>query len=187
MTNRITDGLIHKAPDVCGGEACVGNRRMPVWCLVVAKRAGAKDEDLRTRFGCAPLSLEELQAAWMYAREHAREIEDAIHRNERLACDITIAQEFAATRMHRPVAQFFEDGLICKTPGVCGGEACVHNYRITVWALVFDRGMGLTDEEIASRFASPLTLEQVHAAFAYYKAHKDEVDDAIYRNVHADI
>ena len=38
---------------------------------------------------------------------------------------------------------------IQKTPGVCGGEACVGETRLVVWMLVEARRAGYTDTEIA--------------------------------------
>ena len=35
-----------------------------------------------------------------------------------------------------------------KTPGVCGGRACVRNTRITVWGVVNSRRLGAADEQI---------------------------------------
>lgn len=40
---------------------------------------------------------------------------------------------------------------IQKTPGVCGGEACVAGTRIAVWMLVEARRAGCKDEEILER------------------------------------
>ncbi|TAE47654.1 MAG: DUF433 domain-containing protein, partial [Oscillatoriales cyanobacterium] len=35
-----------------------------------------------------------------------------------------------------------------KTPGVCGGDACVGNTRIQVWVLVGYRRLGCSDAEL---------------------------------------
>jgi uncharacterized protein (DUF433 family) len=35
-----------------------------------------------------------------------------------------------------------------KTPGVCGGRACIRNTRITVWGVVNSRRLGAADEQI---------------------------------------
>jgi hypothetical protein len=37
---------------------------------------------------------------------------------------------------------------VSKTPGVCGGDACIHATRATVWGLVEWRRLGLSDAEI---------------------------------------
>jgi hypothetical protein len=41
--------------------------------------------------------------------------------------------------------------LIPKTPGVCGGDACIKDSRIMVWLLVSMKQAGKTDEAILSR------------------------------------
>lgn len=73
--------LIRKTPNVLGGEARIGNRRIAVWMLVRAKQLGMSDEEIRTRYQ-QPLTETELAAAWQYYRDHTEEIEGAIRRNE---------------------------------------------------------------------------------------------------------
>jgi uncharacterized protein (DUF433 family) len=53
--------------------------------------------------------------------------------------------------------------LIRKTPGVCGGAACVRDTRITVWGLEEWRRVGLADEEILQRVEG-LTRDDLAAA-----------------------
>ncbi|VTU00859.1 protein containing duf433 : Putative uncharacterized protein OS=Coleofasciculus chthonoplastes PCC 7420 GN=MC7420_1492 PE=4 SV=1: DUF433 [Gemmataceae bacterium] len=71
--------LVRKTPGVCGGRACVGNRRIAVWMLVEARTAGISDETLLTDYD-PPLTRTELDAAWRYAaanpEEVARDIRD---------------------------------------------------------------------------------------------------------------
>jgi uncharacterized protein (DUF433 family) len=57
---------------------------------------------------------------------------------------------------------------ITKSPGRCGGEACVGDSRITVWGLVESRALGMSDETIL--------------AFEYAAAHKEEIERAIAEN-----
>jgi uncharacterized protein (DUF433 family) len=66
---------VRKTPGVCGGRACVGMRRLPVWSLVTSSRLGVPDDELLTYFCTTPLSREELDAAWEYYRHNALEIE----------------------------------------------------------------------------------------------------------------
>src|SRR5438477_1220123 len=47
--------------------------------------------------------------------------------------------------------------LIRKTPGVCGGRACVGNRRIAVWMLVEARDLGIRDEQFLTDYEPPLT------------------------------
>jgi type III restriction enzyme len=71
-----------------------------------------------------------------------------------------------------------EPSRINKTPGVCGGEACIRDTRHTVAGLVEWRRLGLSDEGILQRHPD-LTLDDLQAAWAYYEAHKAEIDDAL--------
>ena len=40
---------------------------------------------------------------------------------------------------------------IFRTPGVCGGEACIRDTRHTIWGLVESQRLGLSDLEILDR------------------------------------
>jgi type III restriction enzyme len=65
-----------------------------------------------------------------------------------------------------------------KTPGVCGGSACIRNTRITVWGLVNSRRLGAADEQILENIVG-LTPEDIQAALDYYRKHPAEIDDDI--------
>ena len=74
--------------------------------------------------------------------------------------------------------------LIVSNPDVRGGQPCVAgtSLRVTdiVMASVFhDR----TPDQIASDYA--ISLAQVHAALAYYYAHKDDLDDLMREQIRA--
>jgi uncharacterized protein (DUF433 family) len=71
---------IKKTPGVCGGDACVGNTRIPVWVLIGYRRLGCSDAEL---FKCYPhLTAADLVNAWAYADAYPEEIEAAIRENE---------------------------------------------------------------------------------------------------------
>src|SRR5689334_7840013 len=70
---------------------------------------------------------------------------------------------------------------ITKTPGVCGGKACVAGHRIRVLDIVlWHEKRGLSPEEILTVFPS-ITLADVYAALAYYLDHRDDVEEEIRR------
>jgi uncharacterized protein (DUF433 family) len=71
-----------------------------------------------------------------------------------------------------------EPSRINKTPGVCGGEACIRNTRHTVAGLVEWKRLGLTDERILEHHPD-LTLDDLAAAWSYYESHTAEVDAAV--------
>jgi uncharacterized protein (DUF433 family) len=66
-----------------------------------------------------------------------------------------------------------------KTPGVCGGKACIAGTRIRVLDIVGLRQRGFEPEEMLRVYAVPLTLAQVHAALAYYYDHPEEIEASI--------
>ena len=73
------------------------------------------------------------------------------------------------------------DGLIRKTPGVMGGEACIRSTRIPVWVLVGYRKLGVADDHLLE-FYPTLTRDDLNAACSYYPDHAAGIDDAIRRN-----
>ena len=68
-----------------------------------------------------------------------------------------------------------------KTPGVCGGDACIRKTRHTVWGLVEWRRLGLSDVEILDRHPD-LTAADLDVAWKYDEQHREEIDRAIREN-----
>ena len=73
------------------------------------------------------------------------------------------------------------EAVIRKTPGVCGGDACIRRSRIMVWLLVAFRRDGTTDAEILANYPT-LTPEDLAAAWEYDRLHPMEIEDAIRAN-----
>jgi uncharacterized protein (DUF433 family) len=73
---------------------------------------------------------------------------------------------------------------IQKTPGVCGGDACVRNTRITVHGLVHYRQFGLSDQRILE-VVQGLTPDDLALAWGYYACHPAEIEEAIRINEEA--
>lgn len=67
------------------------------------------------------------------------------------------------------------------TPGVCGGEPCIVRTRIPVWTLVQARRLGTTDADILRSYPT-LRAEDLANAWAYSRAHRDEIDQQIHDN-----
>lgn len=64
---------------------------------------------------------------------------------------------------------------ITRTPGVCGGKACIAGSRIRVQDVyVWHELQGKSPDEIVSSFPQ-LTLADVYAALAYFWDHRDEI------------
>jgi len=71
--------------------------------------------------------------------------------------------------------------LISKREDRCGGDACIRDLRIPVWAVVNYRRLGASDSEILRAYPS-LQPADLTAAFEYADAHADEIEAAIRRN-----
>ena|SRR2546430_17389837 len=71
---------IYSTPGVAGGDACIGNTRIPVWLLESHRRAGLSDVDLRKTY--PSLKETDLTNAWAFARAHSDEMTRLIRENE---------------------------------------------------------------------------------------------------------
>jgi uncharacterized protein (DUF433 family) len=72
---------IQKTPGVCGGDACIGQTRIPVWLLISYRRQGASDAHILE--GHPDLSAADLLNAFAYAEVHIDEIDRAILEQEK--------------------------------------------------------------------------------------------------------
>ncbi len=70
---------------------------------------------------------------------------------------------------------------IIRTPGVCGGRACIEGTRMPVWSLVYHRFLGFTDWEILFNFPT-ISPGDLKNAWRYYEANKAEIDEDIRQN-----
>jgi uncharacterized protein (DUF433 family) len=70
---------------------------------------------------------------------------------------------------------------IIKTPGVCGGAACITNTRIPVWTIVEARSLGYSEADLLTSYPS-LTATDLPQAWIYAAAHPEEIATAIQVN-----
>ena len=71
---------------------------------------------------------------------------------------------------------------ITKTPGVCGGKACLAGTRVRVMdVVIWHERLGWSADEIVAQIPGT-TLSDVHAALAYYFDHREEIEQDIRRN-----
>jgi len=63
---------------------------------------------------------------------------------------------------------------ISKTPGICGGKACIAGHRIRVLDIALLHDAGLTPQQIAEEYPS-ISLADVFAAIAYYLDNSQEI------------
>ncbi|NER97110.1 MAG: DUF433 domain-containing protein [Symploca sp. SIO1B1] len=66
---------------VCGGDACIGKTRIPVWGLVSLRYQGASDA--RILEGYPQLTAADLVNAWAYAEAYPEEIEEALREEDK--------------------------------------------------------------------------------------------------------
>ena len=71
-----------------------------------------------------------------------------------------------------------------KTPGVCGGAACIVRTRIPVWGLVQAQRLGMSDAELLAWYPA-LQAVDLKNAWAYFGTHREEVEEQIRRNEEA--
>jgi uncharacterized protein (DUF433 family) len=76
-----------------------------------------------------------------------------------------------------------EDALsgIQTSPEVCGGDPRITGTRIPVWLLVLARRLGTSEAEILRAYPS-LRAEDLTNAWAYHRAHRDEIEQQILDN-----
>lgn len=67
------------------------------------------------------------------------------------------------------------------TPGVCGGEPCIVRTRIPVWLLEQARRLGATEADLLRGYPN-LRAEDLTNAWAYVRAHRDDIDRQIEEN-----
>ena len=66
-------------------------------------------------------------------------------------------------------------------PGTCGGEPRIVRTRVPVWVLVQARRLGMSEAELLSSYPT-LRAEDLANAWAYYRSHRDEIDEQIAEN-----
>ncbi len=68
-----------------------------------------------------------------------------------------------------------------KTPGVCGGSACIAGKRITIWGLVEARRLGYSEADLLTSYPS-LSATDLANAWAYAEAFSEEIETEIREN-----
>ena len=66
-------------------------------------------------------------------------------------------------------------------PDVCGGEPCIVRTRIPVWLLVQARLLGTSEADLLKAYPT-LRAEDLANAWAFYRAHREEIEQQIQDN-----
>jgi len=69
-------------------------------------------------------------------------------------------------------------------PDVCSGEPCIVRTRIPVWVLVQSRRLGISEADLLRSYPT-LRAEDLANAWAYYRTHRDEIQQQIRENEEA--
>jgi uncharacterized protein (DUF433 family) len=70
---------------------------------------------------------------------------------------------------------------ITKTPGVCGGAACMAGTRIAVWLLVEAQQLGISEAQLLQDYPH-ITAADLVNAWSYADAYPEEIAAAILVN-----
>src|SRR5262245_30291011 len=86
-------------------------------------------------------------------------------------------------RLLQWVVQDFGDAFpgIESIPGVCGGDPCIVRTRIPVWVLEQYRQLGASDLDLLRAFPA-LSEADLANAWAYVRAHRDEIEQQLRAN-----
>jgi uncharacterized protein (DUF433 family) len=66
-------------------------------------------------------------------------------------------------------------------PGICGGEPCIVRTRIPVWLLVQASRPGTSEADLLRSYPT-LRAEDLANAWAYYRSHKEEIEQEVRDN-----
>ena len=99
---------------------------------------------------------------------------------ERLLSEMTRAEK---SQVLQWVVQDLGDSFpgVESSPDVCGGEPRIVRTRIPVWLLVQARRLGTSEAELLRAYPT-LRAEDLANAWAYYRAHRDEIGQQIQEN-----
>jgi uncharacterized protein (DUF433 family) len=86
-------------------------------------------------------------------------------------------------RLLQRVAQELGDAFpgIDTIPDVCGGEATIVRTRIPVWVLEQARRLGMSEAGLLEAYPT-LHAEDLAHAWAYVRAHREEIERLIHEN-----
>jgi uncharacterized protein (DUF433 family) len=74
--------------------------------------------------------------------------------------------------------QDFPSKIITKTPGVCGGKACIAGTRITVWLLVEAQQLGISEAQLLQDYPHITAVDLVNT-WVYADAYPEEITASI--------
>ncbi|MEK6408166.1 MAG: DUF433 domain-containing protein [Acidobacteriota bacterium] len=99
---------------------------------------------------------------------------------EKLLASMTKGEK---ARLLQIVARDLGDAFpgIDSNPRICGGEPCIIRTRIPVWVLEQARRLGVSEADLLHSYPT-LRAEDLANAWAYVRAHRDEIDEQTREN-----
>jgi uncharacterized protein (DUF433 family) len=99
---------------------------------------------------------------------------------EKLLASMTRGEK---ARLLQIVARDLGDAFpgIDSNPSVCGGDPCIIRTRIPVWVLEQAKRLGVSEADLLRSYPT-LRAEDLANAWAYVRAHRDEMDEQISEN-----
>lgn len=68
-----------------------------------------------------------------------------------------------------------------KTPGICGGDACISGTRIPLWVLINARNLGISEAQLLKDYPT-LSATDLANAWVYATVYPEEIATAIGEN-----
>ena len=108
---------------------------------------------------------------------------DAIRETEKLLTSMTRAEKAQLLQwIVRDLGDAFPG--IESLPGVSGGEPCIVRTRIPVWLLEQAKRLGTSEADLLRAYPT-LRAEDLANAWAFVRAHRDEIEQQIQANEEA--
>jgi uncharacterized protein (DUF433 family) len=104
----------------------------------------------------------------------------ALQQIEQLLTTMSVGEKAQVARWVQNDLSFQIPGIE-RTPGVCGGNACIVRTLIPVWQLVEAQQNGASEAQVLTSYPS-LRAEDLTNAWAYYRGNKAEIDSEIVEN-----
>ncbi len=108
---------------------------------------------------------------------------NTLQKAEKLLSTMTRAEKAQVLQwVVRELGDSFPD--IESIEGICGGEPCIVRTRIPVWILVQARKLGMSEADLLKSYPT-LRADDLANAWAYYRSHRDEIEQQIHENEEA--
>ncbi len=102
---------------------------------------------------------------------------NALREAEKIVASLTRSEKIQLVQDVTRELEFASPGIE-KTPGICGGDSRVAGTRIPIWLLEQARRLGSSEAEILQSYF-PLRAEDLVNAWAYVRAHREEIERLI--------